>query len=168
MSNLRQIFGKFHLPCALLRFVFLSLRWLYDNWRNPQDVVFVDQISATVPLLRVSGAKVNDMLPCSRATNICAPQVVFYCHFPDQLLTQRKSLLKKLYRLPLDLLEEITTAQADQILVNSRFTAGVFKDTFRRIKIVPAVLYPAVDHSNFNESDPKLRVYVFSQLPVLA
>jgi alpha-1,3/alpha-1,6-mannosyltransferase len=137
----RHIFGKFHLPCALLRFVFLSLRWLYDNWRNPQDVVFVDQISATVPLLRVSGAK-----------------VVFYCHFPDQLLTQRKSLLKKLYRLPLDLLEEITTAQADQILVNSRFTAGVFKDTFRRIKIVPAVLYPAVDHSNFIESDPKIRL----------
>lgn len=76
------------------------------------------------------------------------------------MLTQRKSLLKKLYRLPLDLLEEITTAQADQILVNSRFTAGVFKDTFRRIKIVPAVLYPAVDHSNFIESDPKIRLYV--------
>ncbi len=54
-----QIFGKFHLPCALLRFVYLSLRWLYDNWREPQDVVFVDQISATVPLLRVSGAKVK-------------------------------------------------------------------------------------------------------------
>jgi len=93
-------------------------------------------------------------------------QVVFYCHFPDQLLTQRKSLLKKLYRLPLDLLEEITTAQADQILVNSRFTASVFKDTFRRIKTVPAVLYPAVNHVNFPESDPNLRLYVLNYLCV--
>jgi hypothetical protein len=49
----------FHLPCALLRFVFLSLRWLWANYRDPQDVVFVDQISATVPLLRLSGAKVR-------------------------------------------------------------------------------------------------------------
>jgi alpha-1,3/alpha-1,6-mannosyltransferase len=83
---------------------------------------------------------------------------VFYCHFPDQLLTQRKSLLKKLYRLPLDYLEEITTAQADQILVNSLFTATVFKNTFRRISTVPAVLYPAVDDRNFPESDSQQRL----------
>jgi hypothetical protein len=44
--------------------------------------------------------------------------VVFYCHFPDKLLAAgayvegkrpQTSFLKALYRLPMDILEEITT-----------------------------------------------------------
>lgn len=42
-------------------------------------------------------------------------KVLFYCHFPDQLLTQRKSALKKLYRTPIDWLEERTTGMADMV-----------------------------------------------------
>ena len=34
-----------------------------------------------------------------------------YCHFPDLLLIQRKSYLNKLYRAPLDWLEEPTTGK---------------------------------------------------------
>ena len=74
-------------------------------------------------------------------------RVLFYCHFPDKLLAegayvegQKKSgsLLKRIYRMPMDLLEESTTSacaptavrsltnfipeQADTILANSRFT----------------------------------------------
>lgn len=37
------------------------------------------------------------------------------------------SLLKRLYRAPLDLLEELTTGAADRILVNSNFTRRVFR-----------------------------------------
>lgn len=43
-------------------------------------------------------------------------KVLFYCHFPDQLLTQRKSALKKLYRAPIDWLEERTTGMADMVI----------------------------------------------------
>ena len=49
-------------------------------------------------------------------------KIVFYCHFPDQLLTERSTTLKALYRVPIDWLEEKTTAMADKILVNSHFT----------------------------------------------
>jgi hypothetical protein len=43
--------------------------------------------------------------------------------------------------------EEATTGAAHAVLVNSRFTAGVFSATFRRLAaagVVPRVLYPAV------------------------
>jgi alpha-1,3/alpha-1,6-mannosyltransferase len=51
---------------------------------------------------------------------------VFYCHFPDQLLTQRQSVLKALYRKPIDWFEEKTTGMADTVLVNSNFTGEIF------------------------------------------
>ena len=48
-------------------------------------------------------------------------KVLFYCHFPDQLLTQRASALKKLYRAPIDWMEERTTGMVDMV--------GSFRDT---------------------------------------
>lgn len=70
------------------------------------DLYFVDQISACIPLLRWF-------------TN---SKVLFYCHFPDQLLTERISWLKSMYRYPIDWLEESTTGMADRVLINSHFT----------------------------------------------
>jgi len=49
-------------------------------------------------------------------------QVMFYCHFPDMLLTDRCTVVKWLYRAPIDWLEERTTGMADCVLVNSQFT----------------------------------------------
>jgi len=40
---------------------------------------------------------------------------VFYCHFPDKLLAARKTWIKKLYRLPLDLAEELTTGSCNDL-----------------------------------------------------
>ena len=54
-------------------------------------------------------------------------KVLFYCHFPDQLLTKRDSTLKYLYRLPIDWLEEVSTGLAHVVVVNSKFTAAVFR-----------------------------------------
>ena len=80
------------------------------------------QVSACIPILRWF----------SRI------KVLFYCHFPDmvrpkwcgqaalalilllrrfQLLTQRRSLLKRIYRAPLDWLEETTTGMAHMVMV---------------------------------------------------
>ena len=56
--------------------------------------VVVWQVSSSVPLLR---------LLCGSS------KVLFYCHFPDQLLVQRGSWLKRLYRIPFDALEEACT-----------------------------------------------------------
>ncbi|KAF9603544.1 hypothetical protein IFM89_037025 [Coptis chinensis] len=53
------------------------------------------------------------------------------------------------------MLEEATTGMADLILVNSRFTASTFANTFKLLNsrgIQPAVLYPAVNVEQFDES----------------
>ena len=42
-------------------------------------------------------------------------------------------VLQRLYRAPLDLLEETTTGQSNLVLVNSNFTKGVFGKTFKRL-----------------------------------
>ena len=54
----------------------------------------------------------------------CALQVLYYCHFPDQLLAKRRSRLHAAYRVLMDAIEESSTGQAHQILVNSSFTQG--------------------------------------------
>ncbi len=111
------------------------------------DVFFVDQQSVCVPLLRF----------------ITGTRVVFYCHFPDKLLsggwevsvdTQGQGgirkrgvpLLKRLYRLPIDKLEEWTTGQADLVLSNSHFTSKVYARAFPSLaKRPPRVVYPCID-----------------------
>jgi hypothetical protein len=59
-----------------------------------------------------------------KADLLCLHQVIFYCHFPDLLLSTRSSVLHSLYRLPLDWAEQTSTGAADCILVNSKFTRG--------------------------------------------
>ncbi len=99
------------------------------------DVIICDQISACIPVLKLGRAK-----------------VLFYCHFPDQLLTKRESWLKKAYRWPIDSLEEKTTGMADEVLVNSKFTAGVFHSTFKSLAhITPTVLYPSLNFTSFDQ-----------------
>lgn len=84
----REFRGRFHVVFAILRSFYAALRLvLLDQY----DIIFVDQvenyltikISTAIPLLRFNGAK-----------------IMFYCHFPDKLLTTRTTLMKKLYRLP--------------------------------------------------------------------
>lgn len=129
----RSTFGKFAAFWAYIRMIYIAL-YLVVMSRVAYDVVFVDQVSACIPFLRLKNSK-----------------IVFYCHFPDQLLTQRKSFLKKVYRYFLDTFEERTTSLADCVLVNSHFTASVYLDTFKSIKVSPSVLYPSLDFDKFDE-----------------
>ena len=96
-------------------------------------MVFVDQVSFVVPLLRrLTTAKVcrAHQLDCARSAGPPEPppgapvQVLFYCHFPDFLLARPAGWLHRLYRSVLDNLEEATTGAAHLVLVNSRFTQG--------------------------------------------
>jgi glycosyltransferase involved in cell wall biosynthesis len=109
----------------------LSLRCLSAARRVSRVHV---QIAACIPVLRLLRR---------------SAKILFYCHFPDLLLVQRGSWLKRLYRMPFDALEQSTTALADNIVVNSAFTRGVFERTFtwisRWMKIAPGVLHPCVD-----------------------
>ena len=92
--------------------------------------------------------KVSTPLPFLRLLGL---PTIFYCHYPDLLLsTDRTSLLKRLYRAPLDWLEQWTTGLADILLVNSNFTKEVFRNTFPRLnRVEPAVLYPSLSTKIF-------------------
>ncbi|KAF5839212.1 hypothetical protein DUNSADRAFT_1348 [Dunaliella salina] len=129
----RHIAGRFLALCAYIRCILAALymAWLSFKGKAQYDAVIVDQVSVVIPFLK----------------HLTRSRVLFYCHFPDMLLAQRRSQLKKLYRIPLDWVEQTTTGHADLVLVNSAFTQGVFKKTFSRLAergIVPDVLHPAV------------------------
>ncbi|XP_042520773.1 alpha-1,3/1,6-mannosyltransferase ALG2 isoform X1 [Macadamia integrifolia] len=132
----RHIFYRFHAVCAYLRCIFVTLCMLLF-WPS-FDVILADQVSIVIPLLRIKKST----------------KVVFYCHFPDLLLAQHTTALRRIYRKPIDMVEESTTGMADLILVNSRFTASTFANTFKNLDargFRPAVLYPAVNVEQFDE-----------------
>lgn len=134
----RSIFGKFAALCAYLRMIYAAFYVSFFVARKEKiDVIFLDQVSIGIPILKWS----------SQPTKI-----LFYCHFPDQLLAAKGGILKTWYRAPLNILEEITTGRADSILVNSKFTRGIFKDTFRSLAVTPNVLYPSLNTKYFDEN----------------
>ena len=103
----RSYKGKFHILFAHARQLHLTL-FLLSSRAQEYDVFFVDQLSTCIPFLRILVGK----------------RVVFYCHFPDKLLAngayvegnvQRKnvSLLKRIYRYPMDWMEEVTTSTSN-------------------------------------------------------
>ncbi|CAK9784919.1 putative glycolipid mannosyltransferase [Cutaneotrichosporon oleaginosum] len=120
------------------------------------DVFFVDQQSVCVPFLRM----------------LTGTPVVFYCHFPDKLLSGgweisagdtgvdlaqrgagRQSLLKRAYRWPIDRLEEFTTGQADVILANSKFSSRVYAAAFPSLaRNPPKVVYPCIDVNEYTKA----------------
>jgi glycosyltransferase involved in cell wall biosynthesis len=126
----RHIFLRLHVAFAIIRMIYVSIIVVFFG---DHDVIFVDQVSHCIPILRLSGKP-----------------VLFYCHYPDKLLcTERSSALKRLYRAPVDWLEEKTTEAADKIVVNSKFTASVFKTAFGSIAVEPGILYPPINVDNF-------------------
>jgi alpha-1,3/alpha-1,6-mannosyltransferase len=84
------------------------------------------------------------------------PRRIFYCHFPDALLTKRDSLAKKAYRLLVDGLERWSMGFADRIYVNSKFTKAICENTFPSLakSIRFNVLYPTLITGSLDEADP--------------
>jgi alpha-1,3/alpha-1,6-mannosyltransferase len=87
----RHVFYRFHAVCAYLRCIFVALCVLL--WWPSFDVILVDQVSVVIPLLKLKASS----------------KIVFYCHFPDLLLAQHTTMLRRLYRKPIDMIEEATT-----------------------------------------------------------
>eukprot|EP00252_Welwitschia_mirabilis_P011301 TRINITY_DN25428_c0_g1_i1.p1 TRINITY_DN25428_c0_g1~~TRINITY_DN25428_c0_g1_i1.p1 ORF type:complete len:416 (-),score=81.60 TRINITY_DN25428_c0_g1_i1:105-1352(-) len=131
----RHIFNRFHAICAYLRCIYVAI-CIALFWK-PFDIVFADQVSAVIPVMKLKKSK-----------------VIFYCHFPDLLLAKHTTKLRQIYRKPIDTLEEKTTGMADLILVNSKFTKSVFGGTFKSLHkkgLSPRVVYPAVDVNQFKK-----------------
>jgi len=109
----RHIASKFHALFAILRCFVVSLEICFD--KTQFDVTFIDQVSPVVPVFRLFRPNLK---------------ILFYCHFPDLLLAKKGDWLKKIYRWPLDLLEELSTGMADLSLVNNNFIRQIFAETF--------------------------------------
>jgi alpha-1,3/alpha-1,6-mannosyltransferase len=128
----RHIGQRLRAPCMIARLVPLASAMAWYGGRF--DIIFCDLVSHIIPVLRLF----------SRA------RIVFYCHFPDLLLTPPRHFLYRLYRAPIDRLEELTTGMADRVLVNSRFTASVFRQIFPHLhRLTPEVLYPGIDCEHY-------------------
>ena len=141
----RHFFEKGHALCAFVKMVYValyvSLMSFLCCWRY--EVFICDQVSTCVPFLRY----------CTRA------KVVFYCHYPDQLLTSTYRLenLRKVYRTVLNWIEERTTGMAHEILCNSFFTKEAFERTFRSLYHRKVnVVYPSIDFSSFDINPPPI------------
>lgn len=103
--------------------------------RLQPDVIIVDQLSACIPFFRV-------VYPKAR--------ILFYGHYPDRLLAKQEQGLRKhikrLYRIPFDTIEEWSTACSDSVVVNSKYTRSVFKQTFPKMRSRELkVIYPCVN-----------------------
>lgn len=133
----RKMFGRFYAFCAYFRMLYAAFFATFFLCRQEQiDVIFCDQISIGIPLLKMAKHR---------------PKIIFYCHFPDQLLSLEGGFLKRFYRAPLNYLEEVTIGMANVTLVNSKFTLRVFQETFRRLNMIPEVLYPSINTKYFDD-----------------
>ncbi|PWY65806.1 alpha-1,2-mannosyltransferase [Aspergillus eucalypticola CBS 122712] len=139
--------GRLFVLMAILRQLHLTWELLVGEGatsggtEDGEDEVFiVDQMPACVPFLKVFGGKKN-----SRTKQ----RILFYCHFPDQLLARRDEggsvlqVLKGLYRVPFDWFEGWAVSASDKVVANSRFTRGVVSGVFGREKVGElSVVYP--------------------------
>ncbi|KAI9371807.1 hypothetical protein BJX61DRAFT_485784 [Aspergillus egyptiacus] len=171
-----HVAGRFHVLMAILRQVHLTVELLgegvtsglrnahtmgdKDEDRNrdmdageaeaeADEVFIVDQVPACVPLLRIFGPRWRKGK--GRGKGKGRQRILFYCHFPDQLLARRDGggilgILKGMYRVPFDWFEGWAIGGADRVVANSKFTRGVVWRVFGRERMGDVrVVYPCVD-----------------------
>ncbi|KAL7490999.1 hypothetical protein ACHAWT_000477 [Skeletonema menzelii] len=154
----RKLFFGGTALCSALRMLYLTYRAMKDN---PQaDVFVIDVLPTGVPYL----------------VNYCNAKagVLFYCHFPDQLLTMDTvngeqgssggsdsnggllirvlKRLKRLYRGIMDKAEEVTMSYSDLVVVNSLFTRAQVEKTF------PTLFLPQDDERDDESYGERIKV----------
>ena len=146
-----------HIFLATLRQFHLTFNLIQELDELKADVFIVDQLSACVPLLsRQSG--VNRFLRQFGRAVPPSSRLLFYCHFPDQLLVRDDSKdkktslialrrwLKKIYRWPFNWFEGWSMSFSDRVIVNSYFTKRVAQQVFGSQRLRRSrVVYPCVE-----------------------
>ncbi|GFF26408.1 alpha-1,3/1,6-mannosyltransferase alg-2 [Aspergillus udagawae] len=141
--------GRLHVLMAVLRQLHLTasvLREIATEKGDSDDIFIVDQVPACVPFLKTLGAR------AARSRSRSRQRILFYCHFPDQLLARRNEggellrLAKTLYRYPFDWFEGWAMSASDKVVANSKFTRGVVSEVFGKEKLGDVrIVYPCVD-----------------------
>ncbi|KAJ5782444.1 Glycosyl transferase family 1 [Penicillium paradoxum] len=148
-----HVFGRLHILMAALRQLHLTVSLLGElgargtsktatDEEDCDDIFIVDQLPACVPLLKSFG----------RPRESRRQRILFYCHFPDQLLARRDEggsllrLAKMLYRFPFDWFEGWAMSASDRVVANSKFSRGVVRGVFGSDRLGDVeVVYPCVD-----------------------
>ncbi|KAJ6037084.1 hypothetical protein N7540_001363 [Penicillium herquei] len=155
-----HVFGRLHILMAALRQLHLTVSLLSelrsresgtsaekdqkstDDNAGQDDIFIVDQLPACVPFLKTFG----------QPRKSYHQRILFYCHFPDQLLARRDEggsllrLAKQLYRFPFDWFEGWALSASDRVVANSKFSRGVVRQVFGPDKLGDVeVVYPCVD-----------------------
>ncbi|XP_063922581.1 alpha-1,3/1,6-mannosyltransferase ALG2-like [Zophobas morio] len=149
----RSVFGRFQAFCAYIRMTYLVFVYaLFYRGEQKPHLYFVDLIPVAVPILKLFKEK-----------------VIYYCHHPDLLASSPGGTLKKIYRKPIDWVELKSTKKADIVLVNSEYTASVFRQTFPEIDKPIQVVYPTVAYSYLEAvkkvTNPRPMVEIVPKLP---
>lgn len=168
-----HVFGRLHILMAALRQLHLTASLLTElggrdnssrltSEKDPKantedddrdDIFIVDQLSACVPFLKTFGQPLKSH----------RQRILFYCHFPDQLLARRDEgsallrLAKALYRCPFDWFEGWAMSASDRVVANSNFSRGVVRSVFGTERLGEVeVVYPCVD-TNPGAATPEMR-----------
>lgn len=151
----RIMFGLFRALLSYLKSALLSLYFCLCHDPSSFDVILVDQIPIPMMVIKIY---LHLKKKVHRKTSL--PLMSFYCHFPDRLLCRKGGMLKKIYRMPIDKLEECALFFADTIYFNSEFTLSKFKHEFPAlVEAFPPdslrVLYPGVAllHGSWEKRD---------------
>lgn len=143
-----HVCGRLHILMAALRQLHLVVSLLgelgstTEKADDQDDIFIVDQLSACVPVLKSFG----------RPRESGRQRILFYCHFPDQLLARRDEggsllrLAKMIYRFPFDWFEGWAMSASDRVVANSKFSRGVVRGVFGSDRLGDIeVVYPCVD-----------------------
>ncbi|GMM29609.1 GDP-Man:Man(1)GlcNAc(2)-PP-dolichol alpha-1,3-mannosyltransferase [Martiniozyma asiatica (nom. inval.)] len=134
-----SIFNKFYILCAFIRQLWLVIWLIWSGILKRQDLIILDQLSYCIPLINYF------------KNENC--KVLFYCHFPDQLLANHEGLIRNIYRKLFDFVEEWSTGKADCIVVNSKFTKSIVEKTFKSLNDEELkVVYPCVHLDNGDDN----------------
>ena len=145
--------GRFHILLATLRQIHLVLQisaFSNELKELSPSYFIIDQLSACLPLLRWMWSN---------------QRILFYCHFPDQLLARRDAkgvigLITSVYRFVFDHFEVWTMTAADSVVVNSKFTKTVVSETLGKVIGDDAkVIYPCVDTSEKSIPQEKTKLW---------
>lgn len=160
-----HIWGKGQALCSTLRLLYLAYRLARVSSSNSNST---NNHNTTTDgtIMQPADLIVLDVLPTPLwfLRYFTNASLLFYCHFPDQLLIRNSSsssfsgTLFTWYRSLLNWTEERSMKLADTVTVNSNFTRTTVLQTFPSLKDDPLpVLYPALDIGTTTETESRTR-----------
>ena len=114
----RSVCGHFQLLFDIVRLIICAVMLVCDC-SNDYEYIIYDGSCLIIPILR---------LKCNK--------ILYYCSDPKKMARPVKTnILKKCFRLAINLLRELTAGMASTIIVNSTYAQRIFQDNFPLVSV---------------------------------